>query len=43
MDEDREYHEEYIDDYTKGVTSHPTSYHLLRMANIEMLLLTLLS
>ena len=25
MDEDREYREEYGDDYTKGATSHPTS------------------
>ena len=24
-DEDREYHEEYGDDFTKGATSHPTS------------------
>ena len=24
-DEDREYHEEYGDDYTEGATSHPTS------------------
>ena len=25
MDEDREYREEYGDDYTEGATSHPTS------------------
>ena len=25
MDEDREYREEYGDDYTKGATSHPIS------------------
>ena len=25
MDEDREYHEEYEDDYTEGATSHPIS------------------
>ena len=25
MDKDREYHEEYEDDYTEGVTSHPIS------------------
>ena len=37
MDEDREYREEYGDDYTEGATSHPTSYHLLHMANIELL------
>ena len=25
MDEDQEYHEEYVDDYTEGATSHPIS------------------
>ena len=25
MNEDREYHEEYGDDYTEGATSHPIS------------------
>jgi hypothetical protein len=25
MDEDREYREEYSDDYTEGATSHPIS------------------
>ena len=38
-DKDREYYEEYGDNYTKVATSHPISQHLLRMANIELLLL----
>ena len=38
-DEDREYCEEYGDNYTKVATSHPISQHLLRMANVELLLL----
>ena len=42
-DEDREYREEYEDDYTEGATSHPISKHLLRMAKVEMIVLTLLS
>ena len=39
MDKDREYREEYGDDYTEGATSHPISWYLLRMAKIEMLVL----
>ena len=38
-DKDQEYREEYRDDYTEGAISYPTSQHLLRMANIELLLL----
>ena len=33
------YREEYGDDYTEGATSHTTLYHLLCMANIELLVL----